>query len=515
MNGINGVLNIVCPNCGKDFSVNASEYSSITDQIRAQVEDRIRQDAKEEKEAAVAAAKESILNETRKHFVELKSQLDKTRFEDEKEIERLKGQLAERDHQIEMDRSKQALAIQHAVSSKEEENASLRLELQKTKELAEEQLRTTKAETAVRVKEAEAKMNGALAEKEKTITELQGKIRSADAEKNLAIATVEKRLNSVIDAAKMETTRLKDALANKENEAALAQKAIKDKYDELLRVEKEQTAFYKDYRTKLSTKMLGESLEQHCEISFNRVRMMGFPNAIFEKDNDASSGSKGDYIFRDRTPDGQEYISIMFDMKTDLETTAQRHKNADHLKKLDKDRREKNCEYAVLVSTLESDNELYNQGIVECYEYPKMFIIRPQFFLVLISMLRNAARNAWSYREELEKLQNMHIDIVHFEDNVDKIRQYYQKHYADSLAQHEDAVKQIDNAIAMLEKVKAALSKSDKNSRLAGQSLDDLTIKKLTKDAPQVRKMFDDLKDQKTPEKVPVLEKPDTKAEAS
>ncbi|MDO5126341.1 MAG: DUF2130 domain-containing protein [Eubacteriales bacterium] len=267
------------------------------------------------------------------------------------------------------------------------------------------------------------------------------------------------------------------------------------KYKNELAAKDEQIAFYKDFKARQSTKMVGESLEQHCLTQFNQIRMTAFPSAYFEKDNDIKSGSKGDFIFREADADGTEFISIMFEMKNESDTTASKHKNEDFFKELDKDRKEKNCEYAVLVSSLENDNELYNGGIVDVsYRYEKMYVIRPQFFIPMITLLRNAALNSLKYQQELAFVRNQQLDILHFEENLGEFKDKFGRNYRLASEKFQKAIEEIDKSIAQLEKVKKELLSSENNLRLANDKAEELTIKKLTKNAPSVREMFDELK---------------------
>lgn len=250
---------------------------------------------------------------------------------------------------------------------------------------------------------------------------------------------------------------------------------------------------YKDFKARQSTKMIGESLEQHCLTQFNTIRMTAFPTAYFEKDNDARTGSKGDFIFRESSEDGTEFISIMFEMKNEADTTATKHKNEDFFKELDKDRREKHCEYAVLVSLLEIDNEYYNNGIVDVsYKYEKIYVIRPQFFIPIITLLRNAALNSLKYRQELQIVKNQELDILHFEENMNAFKEGFARNYRIASERFNTAIDEIDKTITHLQKIKDALLSSENNLRLANNKAEDLSIKKLTKNAPSVKAMFDD-----------------------
>lgn len=288
------------------------------------------------------------------------------------------------------------------------------------------------------------------------------------------------------------TQELQNELAMQESKHQLAVKNQQEQFDALIALKDEELAYYKDFKLKQSTKMVGESLEQYCWNQFNQVRMMAFPSAYFEKDNDARSGSKGDFIFREEQ-DGVELISIMFEMKNEMDTTATKHKNEDFFKELDKDRREKHCEYAVLVTMLEADNEYYNTGIVDVsYRYPKMYVVRPQFFLSLISILRNAAMNAMESRRELQRVQNMHLDVSRFEASLLKFKDGIARNYDLASRQFDTAIAEIDKSIDHLKKVKESLQSSSRNLRLLNDKTADLTVKKLTKDNPTMRKLFEE-----------------------
>ena len=291
-----------------------------------------------------------------------------------------------------------------------------------------------------------------------------------------------------------EITALKSQLANKATENELKEQALQKQYEEKLKMKDEQIEYYKDFKARQSTKMIGESLEQHCLNQFNALRMTAFPNAYFEKDNDARTGSKGDFIFREAA-DGVEFISIMFEMKNEMDETATKHKNEDFLKELDKDRREKKCEYAVLVSLLEIDNELYNNGIVDMsYRYEKMYVIRPQFFIPMITLLRNAALNSLQYRRELELARHQQVDILRFEENMNTFKEGFARNYRIASERFKTAIDEIDKTITHLQKTKDALLASENNLRLANHKAEDLSIKRLTKNAPSVKAMFDELK---------------------
>ena len=327
-----------------------------------------------------------------------------------------------------------------------------------------------------------------LAEKDKEIERLKGEIQLAKTQADLAVKTAVQEKESKI-------MSLSNELDLAKKEQLLKEQNIKETHAAELKLKDEQIAYYKDFKAKQSTKMVGESLEQHCEIEFNKLRATGFQNAYFEKDNDARSGSKGDFIFREYSPDGVEFISIMFEMKNQNETTATKHKNEDFFKELDKDRREKNCEYAVLVSLLEEDSELYNSGIVDVsYKYEKMYVIRPQFFIPLITLLRNAALNSIQYREQLAVIKNQNIDITHFEEEMNDFKDKFGRNYRLASEKFQKAIDEIDKTIDHLQKTKDALLSSENNLRLANNKAEELSIKRLTKNNPTMQRKFAELK---------------------
>jgi len=340
----------------------------------------------------------------------------------------------------------------------------------------------------------ELQLANQLAGNEAKMAEMKAQIDKADVEKNLAVTqavqSVEKKLVTLANDVKtkeLEMQNLDSSLRQQfSTELQNKETIIKFKDDEIARV--------KDMKLKLSTKMLGESLEQHCEIEFNRLRATGFQNAYFEKDNDARSGSKGDYIYREKDGAGNEILSIMLEMKNQGEETATKKKNEDFLKELDKDRTEKNCEYAVLVSLLETENELYNQGIVDVsHRYNKMYVVRPQFFIPIITLLRNAAMNSMEYKAELALIRNQNIDITNFEENINIFKKGFAYNYDLASRKFNTAIDEIDKTISHLNKTKDALLSSINNLRLANNKSDDLTIKKLTRGNPTMKAKFDEL----------------------
>ncbi len=332
--------------------------------------------------------------------------------------------------------------------------------------------------------------------KEQEIAKLHAEVDKSGTERELAVAKAVQQKNQELSEQTAEITRLKGELDLQKRENEIAENHLLEKHKDELKIRDEEIERLKDFKARQSTKMVGESLEQHCLGQFNAIRMMSFPNAYFEKDNDARSGSKGDFIFRE-SADGTEFISIMFEMKNEVDTTATKHKNEDFFKELDKDRNEKNCEYAVLVSLLESDSELYNNGIVDVsYKYPKMFVVRPQFFIPLISLLRNAALDALKYRQELQVVRNQQVDIRNFEENMNTFKEGFARNYRLASDKFKTAIDEIDKTIQHLQKTKEALLSSENNLRLANNKAEDLSIKRLTKNAPSVKAMFDELKDE-------------------
>jgi len=324
------------------------------------------------------------------------------------------------------------------------------------------------------------------AEKEKEVFELKSKLESADTEKKLAVSEAVGRVEK-------ERDELRLTLSEKE----LEKKSLKETYELQLKVREDEIERINDMKAKLSTKMVGETLEQHCRIEFNRVRAMSFPNAEFDKDNDASGGSKGDFIYRENDDNGNEIISIMFEMKNESDMTATKKKNEDFFKELDKDRREKNCEYAILVSLLEADNELYNGGIVDVsHEYQKMFVVRPQFFLPIIGLLRNAAFNSLKYKAELALMRNQNIDVTNFEQEVAIFKEGFTKTFNNAAKKYKEAIDSIDKSIAQLQKTRDALTTSEKHLIAANNKADDLSIKRLTRNNPTMAAKFEELKDE-------------------
>ena len=329
-------------------------------------------------------------------------------------------------------------------------------------------------------------------------TEFEAKLAQSKTEQELAVARatapIERERDSLKNSLVAAQNEAKLNLETANSRAKLSEAALITKYESALKLKEEENERLKDLKSKLSTKMVGETLEQHCQTEFNRIRTAAFPHAYFEKDNDARTGSKGDYIFRELDEAGNEIVSIMFEMKNENETTATKHKNEDFFKELDKDRREKNCEYAILVSLLESDSELYNTGIVDVsYRYEKMYVIRPQFFIPIITLLRNAALSSLQYKQELAVVRSQNIDITHFEENMEKFKVGFARNYDLASRKFKTAIDEIDKTINSLQKTKDALLSSENNLRLANNKAEELTIKRLTRGNPTMAQKFADL----------------------
>lgn len=366
----------------------------------------------------------------------------------------------------------------------------------------EQSLRSEKQSHQAEIAELKAKFEQASTELKAKLaqnkTEFEAKLAQSKTERELAVARatapIERERDSLKNSLVAAQNEAKLNLETANSRAKLSEAALITKYESALKLKEEENERLKDLKSKLSTKMVGETLEQHCQTEFNRIRTAAFPHAYFEKDNDARTGSKGDYIFRELDEAGNEIVSIMFEMKNENETTATKHKNEDFFKELDKDRREKNCEYAILVSLLESDSELYNAGIVDVsYRYKKMYVIRPQFFIPIITLLRNAALSSLQYKQELAVVRSQNIDITHFEENMEKFKVGFARNYDLASRKFKTAIDEIDKTINSLQKTKDALLSSENNLRLANNKAEELTIKRLTRGNPTMAQKFADL----------------------
>ena len=393
-----------------------------------------------------------------------------------------------RDHQFQ-----EELENRLALAEKEKESAVKLAEANLKTKLQEELAQKDKELIELKAK-AEKDLAEKLAQKEAELASAKAKLENAETEKKLSVTEAVKKIEK-------ERDDLANEVKTKELEKQNLESTLKQQFstelqskDAIIKYKEEEIARVKDMKAKLSTKMIGETLELHCETEFNKLRSMAFPKAYFEKDNDAKSGSKGDYIYRENDEHGNEIISIMFEMKNEADATATKKRNEDFLKELDKDRTEKKCEYAILVSMLESESELYNTGIVDMsHRFPKMFVVRPQFFIQIITLLRNAALNSMHYKAELALVKSQNIDITNFEEKMNKFKEGFSRNYDLASRKFKEAIDGIDKTIKELEKTKAALMSSENNLRLANEKTEDLTIKKLTHNNPTMKAKFDGL----------------------
>lgn len=458
---------IICPQCGKAFKIDEAGYADILKQVRdgdfeKQLHERLEL-AEQDKRNAVELAQAKIASE-----------LQKAASAKDAEIQELKARL-------EAGEVTRQLAVTQALSAVEKERDALASELEQAKH---------DKQTASKLAEAKLvnELQKAAAAKEAEVQELRAKLDASNIEKKLEIT-------EAVSAVEKERDELKSGLQRVELEKHLAEKALKEKFETQIKDRDGEIARLRDMKARLSTKMVGETLEQHCETEFNRIRATAFPRAYFEKDNDTRTGSKGDYIFRDSDEAGTEIVSIMFEMKNESDETATKKKNEDFLKELDKDRTEKGCEYAVLVSLLEPDSELYNTGIVDMFHrHPKMYIVRPQFFIPIITLLRNAAMNSLKYKSELALFKAQNIDITNFETELETFKTAFGKNYDLAARRFQMAIDEIDKSIDHLQKTKDALLGTDRNLRLANDKAQDVTIKKLTRGNPTMAAKFADLK---------------------
>lgn len=425
---------IKCPHCGKEFTIDESSYAEILNQIR-----------------------------TKEFNEEIHEKLDQIKKQHQGEIKLLE------------EKSNNLLDKKIA----EKEKSIIELNSKITNFANEKELLK---------KDTEKNLLDQIAEKEKIISELNAKMQMIENDKKLELIEA----NTIKE---KEITDLKTQLQLQEKETKLEKNSIKENYENEIKQKDETIAFYKDFKAKQSTKMIGESLEQHCETEFMRLRSTAFQNAEFGKDNDAKTGSKGDYIYREFDENGTEIISIMFEMKNENDETATKKKNEHFFKELNKDRNEKNCEYAILVTMLEADNELYNDGIVDVsYAFEKMYVVRPQFFIPIITLLRNAAMNSLKYKQEIALMREQNIDITHFEEDLNTFKEGFARNYDLASRKFKTAIDEIDKTITHLQKTKDALLSSENNLRLANNKADDLTVKKLVKSNPTMKEKFENIK---------------------
>lgn len=446
---------IRCPKCNEVFQVDEAGYSAILKQVR---------DKEFEKDINA----------------QVRVELNKANEDYNKKLDEKEAKIKELLHKLDLNKKDANIDLTNAISDANAKHQKETLELEKKIKELESQLSNTNSTKEADIKfaviNAEEELKAKLAEKDKKIGELNMQIEREKQDHKFA----EEKAN-------YEREKLISEHITKEQ-------ALRQEHEKALHEKDEQIDYYKDLKSKLSTKLLGETLEQHCQIEFNKLRSTGFQNAYFEKDNDAKTGSKGDFIFRDFGDDGTEFISIMFEMKNEADATATKKKNEDFFKELDKDRREKNCEYAVLVSMLESDNELYNTGIVDIsYKYPKMYVVRPQFFIPIITLLRNSASNALQYRQELAIVRNQNLDISRFEEDMNDFKNKFSRNYRVASEKFKKAIEEIDKTISHLQKTKEALLSSENNLRLANNKAEDLSIKRLTAHNPTMAQKFAEL----------------------
>lgn len=453
-----------CPHCGSVFTVDEADYASIVSQVKnaefdAEVERRI-----EELEARHKAEQELAETKSQQEFTARMNAKEQVLNAKDLEIERLKSQMESLTAQLN--------------SEKEMEIGHLKDQLEHI------------------VAQKDAERNLALAEKEKTISSLQSTINEADTRLKMAVMEEQKRAEQLVQERDHTISQLQSDMKMERFKAEAETAKLKEQHKLELQTKQEQIDYYKDLKARMSTKMVGETLEIHCSTLFNQLLRPILPNAYFEKDNELAEGTKGDFIFRD-TADGVEYVSIMFEMKNEMDTTATKHKNEDFLKKLDDDRRKKGCEFAVLVSLLEPDNELYNGGIVDVsHRYEKMYVIRPQFFIPLITLLVQTSKKSLEYKKQLIQAQSREVDVTNFENKLTEFREKFGRHYDLASRKFNDAIKQIDDTIAKLQKVKENLLGSENYLRLAQQDTTDLTIKKLTRGNPTMKQKFDEARTQ-------------------
>jgi len=454
---------IVCPSCHTPFKVDEASYADIVRQVRdtqfrEELENRLEAAAREKRDAiALAEARLKAAHQT--------------------ETSTRDTEIRELQTRLEAAETARNLAVREALAAVERERDALQRDLQQANA-------TREAEARLAAERHQAEIQRVQSEFSAQIQELRSTITLAEQSRELVI-------RDAVAAAERERDDAKAAAERIQLERQIAEKAMADRYLDQIRDRDAMIERLKDLKLKLSTKMLGETLEEHCAVEFERVRPIGFPRALFNKDNDSTTGSKGDFIFRDYAEDGTEVVSVMFEMKNESDATATKKTNGDFLKELDKDRREKGCEYAILVSLLEADSDLYNSGIVDVsHRYPKMYVIRPQFFIPMITLLRNAALNALQYKSELAVIRAQNIDITNFENKLSEFQSGFARNYELASRQFEDAIEHIDKSIAQLQKTKESLLKSGNNLRLANDKAQEVSIKKLTRGNPTMAEKF-------------------------
>ena len=501
---------IICPKCGTAFTIDEAGYADILKQVRdkdfdKQLHERLEQAKREN--SKIRELDQAQAEQT----------LQKTKSAKDAQIQELQAKL-------ESEQAAKELAVSEALRKVEKEKDDLSAKLDKAESEKQQALDLAEANS-------KSELQKAAADKDAEIVKLQNQLDAFDLQKKQelaqALSPVEKerddfkgrferlqlekeseeklskeqlksRLQAVVADKDSEIAELKSSLDKAELQRKVEARSLKERYEVQIQDRDDQIERLRDLKAKLSTKMVGETLEQHCQIEFNKLRSTAFPNAYFEKDNDARTGSKGDFIFRDKDDSGTEIVSIMFEMKNETDTTSTKHKNEDFFKELDKDRREKDCEYAIMVSLLEPDSDLYNTGIVDVsYRYPKMYVVRPQFFIPIITLLRDAAKNSLQYKNELEEERAQNIDIAHFEDELESFKSAFGRNYDIASKKFKTAVEEIDKSINHLNKIKDALLGSENQLRLANNKAQDVTIRRLTRNNETMKAKFDEVKKSK------------------
>ena len=518
---------IKCPKCGNVFQVDEADYASIVNQVRnkefqQEIARRMAEQEKQfkmqqEAEALKAdqvlkerlTAKDREMSQKETEIAQLKEKLNgiaqNKELESQNALAQKDTEIAKLKEQINAIAQGKELESKDALNKKDNEIARLKeqiesisrnkdLESQNALSQKDTEITKLKAQISAIAQSKDMESKDALNKKDNEIARLKGEIEQRDKQKEIELLQEKSRAQEVLQQKETKITELEGQVKAEKNAASLREKELQERFSVQLKQKQEQIDYYKDLKTRMSTKMVGETLEIHCSTEFNRVRASMYPRAYFEKDNDAKGGSKGDFIFRDYDEDGTtEYISIMFEMKNEMDETATKHKNEDFFAKLDKDRKEKGCEYAVLVSLLEPDSELYNEGIVDVsYRYPKMFVVRPQFFMPLISLLSQASKKSIEYRKALSVARQQTVDVSNFENQLNEFKDKFAYNYRLASEKFKKAIEEIDKTIDHLNKIKEALVGSENNLRLANNKAEDLTIKKLTRNNPTMKAKFEE-----------------------
>ena len=518
---------IKCPKCGNVFQVDEADYASIVNQVRnkefqQEIARRMAEQEKQfkmqqEAEALKAdqvlkerlTAKDREMSQKETEIAQLKEKINgiaqSKELESQNALAQKDTEIAKLKEQINAIAQGKELESKDALNKKDNEIARLKeqiesisrnkdLESQNALSQKDTEITKLKAQISAVAQSKDMESKDALNKKDNEIARLKGEIEQRDKQKEIELLQEKSRAQEVLQQKETKITELEGQVKAEKNAASLREKELQERFSVQLKQKQEQIDYYKDLKTRMSTKMVGETLEIHCSTEFNRVRASMYPRAYFEKDNDAKGGSKGDFIFRDYDEDGTtEYISIMFEMKNEMDETATKHKNEDFFAKLDKDRKEKGCEYAVLVSLLEPDSELYNEGIVDVsYRYPKMFVVRPQFFMPLISLLSQASRKSIEYRKALTVARQQTVDVSNFENQLNEFKDKFAYNYRLASEKFKKAIEEIDKTIDHLNKIKEALVGSENNLRLANNKAEDLTIKKLTRNNPTMKAKFEE-----------------------